>query len=89
MASRAKKIEQLQMKSRNWNPDGVLIYSLYGEKRDKVLLVRQYRYSIDDYIYEFPAGLVDPGRELSGGCGSGGEGGDRAYPASTCSGRDV
>ncbi len=26
-----------------------------------MLLVRQYRYSIDDYIYEFPAGLVDEG----------------------------
>lgn len=64
VASRAKKIDQLQMKSRNWSPDGVLIYSLYGEKRDKVLLVRQYRYSIDEYIYEFPAGLVDPGENF-------------------------
>lgn len=61
VASRAKTTEELQLSSRSWKPDGVIIYSLCGEKRDRVLLVRQYRYSIDDYIYEFPAGLVDEG----------------------------
>ena len=40
------------------------MYSLYGEKRDKIVLVRQYRVSIDDYIYEFPAGLVESGEEF-------------------------
>ena len=34
-----------------------------GEKRDRVVLVRQYRYAIDSYIYEFPAGLVEPGED--------------------------
>ena len=42
----------------------MIIYSLYGEKRDKVVLVRQYRYAIDDYIYEFPAGLVEKGEDF-------------------------
>ena len=55
VASRAKTMEA---------PDGVLMYSLYGEKRDKIVLVRQYRVSIDDYIYEFPAGLVESGEEF-------------------------
>ena len=41
--------------------DGVQIYALYGEKKDKVVLVRQYRYPIDGYIYEFPAGLCEKG----------------------------
>ncbi len=27
------------------------------------MLVRQYRYSIGGYIYEFPAGLVEPGED--------------------------
>lgn len=61
VASRAKSIEQMKIKTRDNHPDGVIIYSLYGEKRDKVVLVRQYRYAIDGYIYEFPAGLVDEG----------------------------
>jgi ADP-ribose pyrophosphatase len=61
VASRAKRKENLLLNRRQVKPDGVIIYGLYGEKKDKVLLVRQYRYSLDDYIYEFPAGLVDEG----------------------------
>ena len=59
VASRAKSVEELKLKTGKNTPDGVIIYSLYGEKRDKVILVKQYRVAIDDYIYEFPAGLVE------------------------------
>ena len=61
VASRAKDTEELKLSTRKNSPDGVIIYSLYGEKRDRVVLIRQYRYPIDGYIYEFPAGLVDAG----------------------------
>ncbi|MGI6069382.1 MAG: NUDIX hydrolase [Blautia sp.] len=64
VASRAKSVAEMKLKTRKVNADGVIIYSLYGEKRDKVVLIRQYRYSIDDYIYEFPAGLVEPGEDF-------------------------
>ena len=64
VASRAKNEEALKLNTRKNTPDGVIIYSLYGEKKDKVVLVRQYRYAIDDYIYEFPAGLVEPGEDF-------------------------
>ena len=67
VTSRAKSIEQMKIKTRENTPDGVIIYSLYGEKRDKVVLVRQYRYTIGDYIYEFPAGLVEPDEEFHEG----------------------
>ena len=59
MASRASSIDTLKMNTRVNRPDGVIIYALYGPRRDKVVMVRQYRFSIDDYVYEFPAGLVD------------------------------
>ena len=59
VASRAKSIEQMKIKTRENTPDGVIIYSIYGEKHDKVVLIRQYRYTLGDYIYEFPAGLVE------------------------------
>ena len=29
-----------------------------------MVLIRQYRYAIDGYIYEFPAGLVDEGEDF-------------------------
>lgn len=63
VASRAKEESRLKLKTKKNTPDGVIIYSLYGEKQDKVVLVRQYRYSIDDVIYEFPAGLVEEGED--------------------------
>lgn len=59
VASRAKTGHDLKMLTKQNTPDGVIIYSLYGEKKDKVVLIRQYRYPLDDYIYEFPAGLVE------------------------------
>lgn len=64
MASRAKNAENLKINTRKNNPDGVIIYSLYGEEHDKVVLVKQYRYPIDDYIYELPAGLVEPDEDM-------------------------
>ena len=61
MASRAKCKNELKMKTGENNPDGVVIYSLYGENHDRVVLIRQFRYPLGGYVYELPAGLVDPG----------------------------
>jgi ADP-ribose pyrophosphatase len=63
VASRAKEIESLELSTGQQHADGVIIYSLYGEARDRIVLVRQYRYTINDYIYELPAGLVEPGED--------------------------
>jgi ADP-ribose pyrophosphatase len=61
LASRSTETDGLKLVSKENHADGVVIYMLYGEKKDRVVLVKQYRYTIDDVIYEFPAGLVDPG----------------------------
>lgn len=61
VASRARCEAELKLRTKVNKPDGVIIYALAGENRDKVVLIRQYRYSIGTYIYEFPAGLVDEG----------------------------
>lgn len=63
VASRAKTPEELEISRREQRPDGVVIYGLYGEKHDKVVLIRQYRYPLDNYVYEFPAGLVEAGED--------------------------
>lgn len=36
VASRAKNQEELKLRTRKNTPDGVIIYSLYGEKQDRV-----------------------------------------------------
>lgn len=63
MASRAAREEDLKAVSHNKRCDGIIIYGIYGEKKDRIVLVRQYRYPIGDYIYEFPAGLVEKGED--------------------------
>ena len=65
VASRAKKIEQLKAVSHENKPDGVVLFGVYGEKKDRVVLVRQYRYPLGDYVYEFPAGLVESGEDTA------------------------
>ncbi len=61
VASRAETEDKLKARSPFGGPDGVIIYGIYGEKKDRVVLVRQFRYAINGYIYEFPAGLVENG----------------------------
>lgn len=64
LASRGHDVSDLKAVSRQNNPDGVIICGVYGEARDRLVLIRQYRYPLGDYVYEFPAGLVDPGEDL-------------------------
>ena len=40
VSSRAKDVDSLKMVTHKNNPDGVIIYSIYGEKHDKVVLIR-------------------------------------------------
>ena len=64
VSSRAKEIGQLKAVTHHNRPDGVILYGVYGPGKDKVVLIRQYRYPIAGYVYEFPAGLVEPGEDL-------------------------
>ena len=65
VASRAKDVASLKAVTHENNPDGVILYGIYGEQRDRVVLIRQYRYPLGDYLYEFPAGLVEDGEETT------------------------
>ena len=64
VSSRAKDIPELKAVNHKNRPDGVILYGVYGENKDKVVLIRQYRYPLGDYVYEFPAGLVEPGEDM-------------------------
>lgn len=65
MASRMEDPAKIKAVTKDNNPNGVIMYGIYGEQKDKVVLVRQYRYPIGSYVYEFPAGLVEPGENLT------------------------
>ena len=64
MVSRNPDPESLKAVTHHNSPDGVILFGVYGEQKDKVVLIRQYRYPIGGYVYEFPAGLVEPGEDL-------------------------
>lgn len=62
VASRAKEVDDLKAINNNKESDAVAILAITEDAR--VILIRQYRYAIGDYIYELPAGLVDPGESI-------------------------
>ena len=64
VASRRKDCENLKAVTHDDHPDGVILYGVHGENHDKVVLVRQFRYPLNGYVYEFPAGLVEPGEDM-------------------------
>ncbi|MGG7178699.1 NUDIX hydrolase [Clostridium paraputrificum] len=62
VASRRKK-EDLSCVTKNHDRcDGVMIIPV--TENDEVVLLKQYRPAIGDYLYELPAGIVDPGENI-------------------------
>lgn len=64
MCSRRTSAGQLDLSTGKDHPDGVVLFGICGEKKDKVVLVHQYRYPLGSYIYELPAGLVEDGESV-------------------------
>ncbi|MGL5066690.1 MAG: NUDIX hydrolase [Sarcina sp.] len=62
VASRRKE-EELACKTMNHDKaDAVMIVPITRE--DEFIILKQFRPAINDYIYEFPAGLVDAGEKI-------------------------
>ena len=64
VASRRRSADTIKAATRDSNADGLNLYAVHGEKKDKVVLIRQFRYPVNDYVYEFPARLVEPGEDM-------------------------
>lgn len=60
VASRAKNGEP-EFVTRENHADGIMIYAVCKEDPGKIVLVKQYRYPLNDFVYEMPAGLVEKG----------------------------
>ncbi|MCI9078903.1 MAG: NUDIX hydrolase [Lachnospiraceae bacterium] len=59
-ATRRKNGELMCQTGRLW-ADGAVFYAVIKDDPSKILLVRQYRYPVNNYVYELPAGLIDEG----------------------------
>lgn len=65
MASRNSDPATLKAVTHTNPPDGVIMYGVYGQKKDHVVLIRQFRYPFGGFVYEFPAGLVEKGENIA------------------------
>ncbi len=41
--------------------NGIVIYPVWEKEPDKLVMIRQYRYPVGEWLYELPAGLIDEG----------------------------
>lgn len=53
--------EQIKALTHDMHAEGIVIYPVWREEPDKLVLIRQYRYPVDAWLYELPAGLIDAG----------------------------
>ena len=62
MASR-NPIEDIKPVSHKKSPEGMAVFALVKNESEpeRVVLIRQYRYPLDSYLYELPAGLIEAG----------------------------
>ena len=63
MASRSKSADELMINTGRFAPGGVCILAVKQEETEKIVMVRQFRFPLGTYIYELPAGLVEPGED--------------------------
>ncbi len=45
--------------------NGIVIYPIWKRNPEKIVMIRQYRYPLDTWLYELPAGLIDEGETAS------------------------
>ncbi|MDO4345382.1 MAG: NUDIX hydrolase [Eubacteriales bacterium] len=53
--------QELKCITRKNNPEGIMVYAVCRDNPCNIVLIRQYRYPINDFVYEMPAGLMEPG----------------------------
>lgn len=51
--------EHIKIRTKSIQAEGIVIYAVTAEPEPRLALIRQYRYPIDAFMYELPAGLVD------------------------------
>lgn len=56
-----RKADQIKLLTKDSAAEGVVIFPVLKEDPEKVVLICQYRYPLDDVLYELPAGLIDAG----------------------------
>lgn len=51
--------QHIKIRTKSMKAEGIVIYAVTNEPKPRLALIRQYRYPVDAFLYELPAGLVD------------------------------
>ena len=57
--------ENLKLATHQNVPEGVTIFAMTQEAEPRMVLIKEFRYPLDDYLYDLPAGLVEEDEEAS------------------------
>lgn len=70
IASRREKIEDLEIITHEKRTDAVRFLPYFTDKNGQIfiVLIREFRFAINDYIYSLPAGLIDKGETAKEAC---------------------
>lgn len=51
--------QHIKIRTKSIKAEGIVIYAVTTGENPRLALIRQYRYPLDAFLYELPAGLVD------------------------------
>ena len=51
--------QHIKIRTKSVRAEGIVIYAVTEEAQPRLVLIRQYRYPVDAFMYELPAGLID------------------------------
>lgn len=54
-------VDDIKLNTHSNQASGMAIYAVTEEKPHRLVVIRQYRYPMDEYLYELPAGLIEKG----------------------------
>lgn len=57
--------EKLKLRTHDVHAEGIVIYPVWKDDPEKLVMIRQYRYPLDAWLYELPAGLIDAGEDAN------------------------
>ena len=53
--------DKIKIRTHEMTSEGICVYAVTKEPKPRLVMIREYRFPVDEEIYSLPAGLIDPG----------------------------
>ncbi len=54
-------VDNIKLNTHAKSPTGMAVYAVTEELPHRLVMIRQYRYPVDEYLFELPAGIIEEG----------------------------